>query len=69
MTMLQGEHRADSETETTVLSGDGHAVALGHRGNELSTPGGEFRHPAGGRRQTCQWTLLARLLSQADLDD
>ena len=69
MTMLQGEHRTDSETEAAVLSGDGHAVALGHRGNELSTPGGEFRHPAGGLRQIGQWTFLAGLLLQADLED
>ena len=69
MSMLQGEHRTDSETEAAVSPGDGHAVALGHRGNELSTPGGEFRDPAGGFRQIGQRTFLAGSLSLADLED
>jgi hypothetical protein len=44
-------------------------VALGHRGSELPTPGGEFRDPTGGLRQIGQRTFLARSLSLAYLQD
>ena len=44
-------------------------MALGHPGDELSTPGGQFRDPAGGFRQVGQPTLLAVSLSLAGLPD